>query len=299
MMGTGSSIGHTTVAVWIEEELYIVESQDGWYWPKHGIQRNKYDEWMENAFNADFNVYWIPLKEEIRAKFDEGKARDFFFSKEGLNYGYHNFLFPWLDGKHNMPYFIDYEAVMPIFSIFDKLAPKVFNKIMGESLNIRLKSVQYEKEGNIEGLNSLLTENFKTDEILNLNQVVAAASKINVTFEDLVAIPEEFGWKYSDGENFVCSCFVTGFLRAGGAFDNLKIRPHEFGPKDLYQTDLWNNDSESRPEECKKADPNFPFCQIMGGWRFEFKGVNSIKPYDHMNETCDSVSPDFIRNEGC
>lgn len=298
-MGTGSSLGHTTVAVWIDDELYIVESQDGWYWSKHGIQRNKYDDWMKNALNADFNVYWIPLKEEIRKNFDEDKAKEFFLSKEGLNYGYHNFLFPWLDGNNNLPKFIDYKIIMPLFSIFEKLAPTVFNKIIGEALNIRIKKLDYESNSNLQGLKELKTKNLDTSNLLNLNQIVSAAAKHNMTFEDLVAIPEEYGWKYSDGENFVCSCFVTAFLKAGGAFGDLEILPQEFGPKDLYQTNLWNNNSDSRPEVCKTADPNFPFCQIMGKWRIEFKGVNSINPYSHMNEKCDSVGPEFVRNDGC
>jgi len=42
MLGTGSHIGHSAVACWIDNELYILESQDGWYWPKRGIQRNKW-----------------------------------------------------------------------------------------------------------------------------------------------------------------------------------------------------------------------------------------------------------------
>jgi hypothetical protein len=38
MFGTGSHTGHSAVAAWIDNELYVIESQDGWYWPKHGIQ---------------------------------------------------------------------------------------------------------------------------------------------------------------------------------------------------------------------------------------------------------------------
>lgn len=37
MIGTGSRMGHCVMALWFEEkgkrELYIVESQDSWYWP--------------------------------------------------------------------------------------------------------------------------------------------------------------------------------------------------------------------------------------------------------------------------
>lgn len=276
MMGTGSSFGHSTVACWIEGELYVLESQDGWYWPKHGIQRNKFDDWVQYAFNADFNVVVFPLKEELRKKFNVDKAIEWFTSGiEGLNYGYHNFLMPWVDGTKNMPGFLDEQVLMPLFGIFDKLLPKVFDKILGEALNKRVGT-----QG------------------LNLNKIISTASKQGKTFEDLMGIVEEQGWIYSDGENYVCSCFVIGFYKAGGLFDGLTIQPQEFGPKDIYQLNFWEENYE-KPEACKNADPGTKYCQILGKYRLEFKGVNSIDIYSHMNEHCNSESPKFVRNEGC
>jgi hypothetical protein len=49
MYGTGTHSGHSVMALRMEGELYIVESQDGWYWPKHGIQRNTWAQWQEWA----------------------------------------------------------------------------------------------------------------------------------------------------------------------------------------------------------------------------------------------------------
>jgi len=49
-IGTGSHSGHSVVALRMDGELYIVESQEAWYWPiKHGIQRNPYKTWLVNA----------------------------------------------------------------------------------------------------------------------------------------------------------------------------------------------------------------------------------------------------------
>jgi hypothetical protein len=42
MYGSGTHCGHSTMALRFDGELYVVESQDGWYWPVHGIQRNKF-----------------------------------------------------------------------------------------------------------------------------------------------------------------------------------------------------------------------------------------------------------------
>ena len=47
MFGTGSHIGHTVMALRFEGELYIVESQDIWYWPIKRIQRNRFSEWIK------------------------------------------------------------------------------------------------------------------------------------------------------------------------------------------------------------------------------------------------------------
>jgi hypothetical protein len=37
MYGTGSHSGHTVMALRFDGEVYIVESQDAWYWPVHRI----------------------------------------------------------------------------------------------------------------------------------------------------------------------------------------------------------------------------------------------------------------------
>ena len=42
--GSGTHAGHSVMAIRDENnELYIIESPDGWYWPRHGIQKNKWD----------------------------------------------------------------------------------------------------------------------------------------------------------------------------------------------------------------------------------------------------------------
>lgn len=275
MMGTGSSIGHTCVAVWIDNELYVVESQDGWYWPKHGIQRNKFDEWVQYAFNADFNVVIVPLKPEAREKLNVEKSLEWFYSVEGLNYGYHNFLFSWLDTHKNFPSYMDNEIFLPLFGIFAQVSSSTFSLIAGEGLNMRVG-----------------TKGLPFNEILN------EAAKKNLTFEDLITIPEQQGWKYSDGENYVCSCFCAGFYKAGGLFDDLEIQPQEFTPKDIYQLNFFDT-NYNKPEVCKEADPETPYCQIMGSNRVVFRGVGTINPYNKMNQRCESQAPDFIRNEGC
>ena len=277
MLGTGSHIGHTCVCAWINGELYVLESQDGWYWPYHGIQKNKFKEWVRLAHIADFNVVILPLSEESRKKFNETKAVEWFLNGiEGLNYGYHNFVFSWLDTTDsNFPFVMKHEHVEFLFSIIEKIYKPISDKIIGEGVNHRVGT-----KG-------------KT-----LPEVIAEGARQGKTFEEILAMPEIEGWEYSDGLNYVCSCFVTAFYKHGGLFEGLDILPNEFTPKDVYQLDIFDKEFK-RPQECIDADPNLPYCQIMGKFRVDLPGYSTIKPYSHMNEKCPSVAPEFIRPDGC
>jgi len=126
---------------------------------------------------------------------------------------------------------------------------------------------------------------------------VGHAAKKGVIFEDLLTIVEKEGWEYSTGRNYVCSCFVTAFWKAGGIFGNLEIEPNEFSPKDVYQLKIFN--STSVPEVCRNADPDLPYCQVIGKYKMTLPGFNTINLYSHMNERCPSVAPEFVRPEGC
>ena len=119
MYGTGAYIGHNVMALRMEDdELYIVESQDAWYWPTHGIQRTPFKEWIQNAKNASFNVAWLPLSEESAKKFDVEAATAWFEAHEGLPYGYHNFLFGWIDTPDsNFPPILPKNFVPILFDI--------------------------------------------------------------------------------------------------------------------------------------------------------------------------------------
>ena len=276
MIGTGSHIGHSCVCAWIDGELYVIESQDGWYWPYHGIQRNKFKEWVRLAHIAEFNVAILPLREDIRSKFDEKKAIEWFKSVEGLNYGYHNFLFSWIDTKDsNLPFSLAHEHFEFLFSVLEKISAPLAAKMMGEALNMRVG-----------------TRN------LTISQATAEGARQGKTFEELVAMPEIDGWIYSDGPNYVCSCFVTAFYKAGGLFDGLSIQANEFTPKDVYSLNFFDKNYK-RPQACIDADPELPYCQIMGKFKVDLPTYSSIDPYDHMNENCPSLGPDFVRPADC
>ena len=114
----------------------------------------------------------------------------------------------------------------------------------------------------------------------------------------LMAEPELDGWYYSDGYSYVCSCFVIGVYKAAGLFGDMEINAVEFTPKDLYQINFFNT-TAALPSQCTAADPELPYCQILGKYKFSLPGYSTVSPYSHMNEHCASLSPDYIRPDGC
>jgi hypothetical protein len=67
----------------------------------------------------------MPLKKEARERFNEKAAIEFFRETEGLPYGFHNFLFGWLDTvEDNLPPLMP-PGIMPIvMSLLEDLMPK-------------------------------------------------------------------------------------------------------------------------------------------------------------------------------
>ena len=102
----------------------------------------------------------------------------------------------------NMPTFFD---------MFGSLLPGVTDYFLLESLNKHLGT-----EG------------------LDMRGIMIEAAKRNMTVSDVIAMPELDGWEYSDGESYVCSCFVIAMWKAGGLFEGVEINSQEFTPKDVY-----------------------------------------------------------------
>ena len=285
--GTGSHSGHSTMAIWErateagkEDELYVVESQDAWYWPTQGLQRTKWEDWKKQAHNADFNVVHMRLKDEFANKFDEKKAWDWFDKTKGMPYGYKNFVFVFMDTiNQNLPPILDVEFIFMLSKIMENIVPELQTDIiMKEALNARLG----------------ITE---VDKMLSLEEIQMQIMSGKTRFQNLAqafAEPEVDKHMYSDGYSLVCSAYVASFYQMSGMLGDIEIVPAEFSPKDIYELDVFDLKSP-RPAECVAADPDLPYCQIMGVWSMEMPEASTIAPYSHMNERCSSLSPDYIR----
>ena len=281
MHGTGAHFSHCVTALWIDGELIMIESQGGDYWPIQGIQRTPYRSWIQFAKNADMNTVWLPLKDEYREKYDEAAVLKWFEGIEGLPYGYHNFMWGWIDTMYdNFPDALPSTLVAPIFGLFERLDPDFTERILLEPLNLRLQT-----KG------------------LNLKEIVAEANRRDMLFEELMTVPELDEWVYSDGVSLVCSSFIVAAWKAGGLLDDYNIQATEQGPKDIYQMDMYNT-NPILPESCKLADPELTnHCQLTGKWRVNILttegGYSSVPLYDNMNEKCPSVAPEYLRPDGC
>ena len=241
MYATGAHGAHCVQALWFDGELYIVESQDAWYWPTAGIQRTPYKTWIKQAKEASFNVIHLPLNLESIAKFDEKKAQDWFYQTEGLPYGYHNFIYGWIDTvRDNLPPVLPNEFSPIMFAMLEKIIPGAVYNLYIEGLNKRLNS-----------------------DCHNMPCIAEVAANQGLSVQDVMAIPEQDGWLYTglphDGMAFVCSAYSASIYKAAGMFDDMDIQATEFTPRDVYNLNFFNT-TKLRPQACVDADPNLPYC---------------------------------------
>jgi len=139
MYGTGAHLSHCLMALEFDDGLYIVESQGAGYWPVQGIQRTPFNQWIQQARERDYNVVWLPLKAEVAEKFDVDAARQFFSETEGLPYGFHNFIFGWIDTvRDNLPGMMADELPPVLFSLYEKINPYFTYIFYSEAIGNRL-----------------------------------------------------------------------------------------------------------------------------------------------------------------
>ena len=112
MWGTGGHTGHTAVLLEFDDGFYVCESTDTLeansslqYWPPpYGIIRTPYKQWVKQAEAADYIVALLRLSPERQQQFDNDKAVAWFKTVEGMPYGWHNFIYSFMDTIYdNLP----------------------------------------------------------------------------------------------------------------------------------------------------------------------------------------------------
>jgi len=218
------------------------------------------------------------MREDIRAKFNITAAGEWFKKYEGTPYGYHNFIFGWFDTPDkSLPPITDVDFLYVMFCLLNNFIPEAITSLVGEAMNFRLG-----------------TKN------VSITEAAARAADKNMTVGDLFSQVEDDSWVYSDGISRVCSAFVASIYKAGGLFGDYNVNAAEFTPRDVYQLNFFDKNFKV-PEECAKATPGLPYCQIMGKFVMDISddGYSTIDPYEHMFEHCPSQPPFYNRTAGC
>jgi len=293
---TGGSCGHSVMALRLGGVLHVIESQSGGqgaYWPKNFVQRTRWEDWLRYADAASFNVLHLRLSAASRARFNaSAAAATFARDYEGLLYGTANMLWGALDGPtDNFPEPLDVRLAATLMSTFDPL----LTALMGEAT----PSLWDGAIAHRLGLDPAME--------LSTAQMLGLARARNVSFADLLRMPERDAWVYPvpdgacgrtvgcSGSASVCNVFVCKMWKAGGLFDT-DFECGEQTPLDTYGMDLFDLRPTLSPA-CRAADPmNTAYCQILGDYRIDLTPhLSSVKPHIQMANACPSKAPDYLK----
>jgi hypothetical protein len=291
--GTGSYSGHTTLALRINGTLHVCEStgknQPDYWPPPYGVICHPWKAWITLAQKARYMVTLVPMAAEYQKKWDNEKAVSFVQKNLGYPYGFHNFMFGWIDTpEDNFPPPFSRELFETAFSVLDHTIHADVQRVFTDAMNKRLGA-------NCSSVKCLFE---------------MAYAKGYASLAPVYIEPEQDKWRYRDGPSMVCDVFLLETYKAAGVFGELadKIQATEFTPRDLYTLKVFEANSRDtvfgrwcnatvEPASQQPRDENI--CQIMGPYVAQLPGFNTIKPYAHMCERCPTLPPDYKRKAGC
>jgi len=284
----GSHTGHTTVAMRAEDgSLHVCESttKDA-YWPTNGIQCTPYATWIKQAINCDYNVVWVPLSQQSKNAFNNTAAWEFIEANRGLNYGFGNLLWGWIDSENdNYPFPLTWQAHQVLPAWIEKFSPKIANLLWNQAWNFRL------------GTTGLSTPD-----------VYARMYDMGLTWGEMVSLPEQDEWLYEQmnndnqtvhGHSMVCDVFVCRVWKASGLFGDTDFQCAEATNWDIYTLNIFEQ-NQQLPSQCIAADPDLPFCQLTGQYRLTLPFWNSRNIYPNSFNNCPRGNPpDYNKPVGC
>eukprot|EP01006_Ploeotia_vitrea_P011933 TRINITY_DN3171_c0_g1_i1.p1 TRINITY_DN3171_c0_g1~~TRINITY_DN3171_c0_g1_i1.p1 ORF type:complete len:607 (+),score=325.94 TRINITY_DN3171_c0_g1_i1:78-1898(+) len=277
----GTHTGHTTVAIRNDGILYVCESTvKGNYWPTNGIQCTPYATWIKQAQQASFHVAHLPLNAESRAKINETAMWQFFKQHEGLDYGFGNILWGWIDQPEgNYPFPLSSHLHMLLPAMAGRISPAISDLLWNRAFNVRLG-----------------TKNLDTAD------AYAEAASRGLNFTDLVTMVELDSYMYNQtnndgkavvGRSMVCNVFVCAMWKASGLFGDLAddVQCGETTNWDVYTLDIFEGDASSRPQQCIAADPDLPYCQLLGEYKLRLPYFNTRQLYKNSFNNCPRGQP--------
>ncbi|KAK9104715.1 hypothetical protein Scep_021559 [Stephania cephalantha] len=279
---TGAFAGHTAVCLKDEAgKLWVAESGHENEKGEEIIVTIPWEEWWELSLKDDSNphIALLPLHPDLRAKFNDTAAWAYARSMSGKPYGYHNMIFSWIDTvADNYPPPLDAHLVVSVMSMWTRVQPAYAANMWNEALNKRLGT-----------------------EDLDLHEILAETERRGMLFDELLTIPEQDEWVYSDGKSTTCVAFILEMYKEAGIFGPLSssIQVTEFTIRDAYMLNIFENNRTRLPSWCGNENGRLPFCQILGEYRMELPEYNTIEPYANMNENCPSLPPVYKRLAKC
>ncbi|GJP65065.1 hypothetical protein CLOP_g21976 [Closterium sp. NIES-67] len=299
-----------------EGELWVAESGRISVAGRPEIAVERFADWWrrQQSDRSGQHVVVLPLGREGRWRWDNGRAWRFVRGMEGRQFGYHNIVFSWIDtAGSNFPPPINENTVAALAAVWSRVQPEYAARIWNEALNRRLG-----------------TQN------LSLEQVLVECQRRNISFGQLLAVPEQDNWRYSDGLSLSCVAFALRVWKEAGVFGDMgdAINVSEFTIRDAYQLQVFASNASHLPAWCfsqehtkqdgeihrgrdsragremsdgecgseqdgEAASGARTWCQLLGKWRFDLPGFNSIPLYAHMNERCPSLPPQYTRPSFC
>lgn len=281
---TGAYVGHSAVCLRDSEgKLWVGESGHENEQGEDVVAILPWEEWWEFELNKDDSnphIALLPLHPDMRAKFNETAAWKYALSMADKPYGYHNMIFSWIDTRSgNYPPPLDAHLVASVMTVWNHIQPDYAANMWNEALNKRLGTKD-----------------------LDLPDILVEVEKRGSSFDELLTIPEQDNWIYSDGRSTSCVAFILEMYKAAGLFDPIarEIQVTEFTIKDAYVLRFFENNSSRLPKWCNDGDSvKLPYCQIRGKYRMELPAYNTMDPYAHMNERCPSLPPEYNRSKNC
>jgi len=282
----GSTTGHTTTALRINGTLYVCESTTlDAYWPTNGVQCTEWTQWVKLCNDADMNVVHCPLKSPYSDNFNSQSANEFFQSTKGLDYGWNNILFGWVDTEENNypcipPYpstnCLNYPIAETFMALLESLSYEFVEKIFLQAYNIRLGTSGLDLAECLQEVDRQGIPRAKVPTIVEEDSFIYNTSRDSVPIQ---------------GMSMVCCVFVCEMWKHGGVFDEIsqQINCAEFTNWDDYSLDIFKTPSTTdRPPQCVSADPNNSLCQLMGNYVLTLNNYDSKDEYPHMAEACPS-----------
>ncbi|KAK1311097.1 hypothetical protein QJS10_CPA08g01625 [Acorus calamus] len=314
---TGAFAGHTAVCLKDElGNLWVGESGHENEKGEEIIVVIPWDEWWELALKDSSNpqIVLLPLHPDLRAKFNATAAWNYAHSMTGKPYGYHNMIFSWIDTiADNYPPPLDSHlvehcfhglvmrcGVHPLEGIVDYASRNVFCAAMGQVVSMMSMWTRLQPTYAANMWNEALNKRLGTED-LDLYAIVAETERRGMTFDQLLTIPEQDEWVYSDGKSTTCVAFILAMYKEAGIFGPISssIQVTEFTIRDAYMLKIFENNRTRLPSWCNDEDGRLPFCQILGEYWMELPQYNTVELYANMNENCPSLPPNYERPVNC